>query len=140
MGGLIFSWRVTWILTRTMWESLVPTRPVNGRELRYFAAPGSCPGKRTAFTAITKDGTFSDVSKQSGIRLEGDYYGFAVLTGDFQNRGLTDIYVACDSTASLLYRNQGDGTFREVGIMAGCAFNQDGVAQAGMGAAAGDYD
>lgn len=105
-----------------------------------FCGPRGFRGQSSVLYRNNRNGTFSDVSHEAQIRLPGDYYGFAVLTGDFQNRGLTDIYVACDSTASLLFHNNGDGTFREVGIQAGCAYSEDGVAQAGMGAAAGDYD
>lgn len=105
-----------------------------------FCGPRGFAGQNNSLYRNNRDGTFSDVSRQAGILVPGEHYAFAVLTGDFENRGLTDIYVACDSTASLLYRNNGDGTFQEVGVQAGCAYNDDGLAQAGMGAAAGDYD
>jgi hypothetical protein len=59
---------------------------------------------------------------------------------DFDNDGWPDIYVACDTAASLLYRNNHDGTFREVAVPAGCAFDENGVAQSGMGVAVGDFD
>jgi enediyne biosynthesis protein E4 len=86
------------------------------------------------------DGTFSDVSVASGVSLPRGHYGFTALTGDFDNDGWPDIYVACDGTPSLLFRNNHDGTFTEIGVKAGCAFNDDGKEQAGMGAAAGDYN
>jgi hypothetical protein len=86
------------------------------------------------------DGTFSDVSVASGVSLPRGHYGFTALTGDFDNDGWPDIYVACDTTPSLLFRNNHDGTFTEIGVKAGCAFNDDGKEQAGMGAAAGDYN
>jgi hypothetical protein len=63
-----------------------------------------------------------------------------VLTGDFNNNGWPDIYVANDSTASALYENQKDGKFRDVALEAGCALSADGKPQAGMGVSAGDYD
>jgi hypothetical protein len=62
-----------------------------------------------------------------------------VLPGDFDNDGWPDIYIACDSTPSILYRNNRNGTFTDIGVPSGTAFNQDGEEQAGMGAAAGDY-
>ena len=69
-----------------------------------------------------------------------NHYGLGVLTGDYDNDGRPDVYVACDSTASLLYRNKGDGAFEELGLFSGAAYNEDGQEQAGMGVAAGDYD
>ena len=86
------------------------------------------------------DGTFTDVSKISGIRKATGCYGLGVLTADFQNRGWPDIYVACDSTASLLFHNKTDGTFTEDGVQAGVAYTEDGLEQAGMGVSAGDYN
>ena len=86
------------------------------------------------------DGTFTDVSEASGVSRPRGHYGFTALTGDFNNDGWPDIYVACDSTPSILFRNNHDGTFTDKAVEAGCAFNDDGKEQAGMGAAAGDYD
>ena len=59
---------------------------------------------------------------------------------DFDNDGWPDIYVACDTAPSLLYRNNHDGTFREIGVPAGCAFDENGAALAGMGVGVGDFD
>ena len=86
------------------------------------------------------EGKFRDVSKQAGVLAPGGRYGLGVIAADFDDDGLVDIYVACDMTPSLLYRNKGDGTFEETGGIAGVAFNADGQLQAGMGAAAADYD
>jgi hypothetical protein len=86
------------------------------------------------------DGTFTDVSKKAGISIPTGHYSFTPLTGDFDNDGWPDIYVSCDSTPSLLYRNNHDGTFKEVAVAAGCAYNDDGLVQSGMGVSAGDYD
>jgi len=85
------------------------------------------------------DGTFSDVSQKAGIRSTGPCYGLTSLTADFDHDGWPDIYVACDSTASLLYHNNQDGTFAEIGKKAGVAFNEDGLEQAGMGLSADDF-
>ena len=86
------------------------------------------------------DGTFADVSDKSGIaKVEGRYSMSAIAT-DFNNDGWPDIYVACDSTASTLYRNNRDGTFTDVALETGAAYNEDGQAQAGMGVAIGDYN
>jgi hypothetical protein len=86
------------------------------------------------------DGTFKDVSDASGIAKVRGRYSMTATTTDFNSDGWTDIYVACDSTASTLYRNNKDGTFTDVALEAGCAYNEDGNAQAGMGVATGDYN
>ena len=85
-------------------------------------------------------GHFTDVTRQAGIETPPHYYGFTVLTGDFDNDGWPDIYVACDSTPSLYFHNKRNGTFEEIGLISGVAVNEDGREQAGMGATAGDYD
>jgi hypothetical protein len=86
------------------------------------------------------DGTFTDVTEKSGVAKTAAYYCFTALTGDFDNDGWLDVYVACDSTPSLFFHNNHDGTFTETGVLAGVAFNDDGHEQAGMGAHAIDYD
>jgi hypothetical protein len=83
---------------------------------------------------------FSDVSEKSTIGAATGCYGFTALASDFDNDGYPDLYVACDSTASLLYINKRNGTFEESGIFAGVALNEDGQEQAGMGIAVADYD
>lgn len=101
------------------------------------------------------DGTFEDVSEKAGIaqprglsepsfakrnwRPVGSY-GMGAAAADFDNDGWPDIYVACDTAPSLLYRNNRDGTFTELGVAAGCAFNEDGAAMAGMGVGVADYN
>ena len=85
------------------------------------------------------DETFSDVSAASGIaKVEGGY-GLTAVAADFDNDGWPDIYVACDSTPSLLFRNNHDGTFREEGLERGAALSDDGMEQAGMGLGVGDF-
>lgn len=86
------------------------------------------------------DGTFADVSDKSGIAKVAGRYSMTAITTDFNNDGWPDIYVACDSTASTLYRNNRDGTFTDVSLETGTAYNEDGQAQAGMGVAIGDYN
>ncbi len=86
------------------------------------------------------DGTFADVSDKSGIAKVEGRYSMTATTTDFNNDGWPDIYVACDSTASTLYRNNRDGTFTDVALETGTAYNEDGQAQAGMGVAIGDYN
>jgi hypothetical protein len=82
------------------------------------------------------DGTFEDVSESSGIRsvnLAEATYGLGVVPFDADGDGWPDLYVANDTCPNLLFRNRGDGTFEEVGALAGVAFSDEGQAQAGMG-------
>ena len=85
------------------------------------------------------DGTFTDVSKKSGILKYPPCYGLTSIPGDYDNDGWTDIYVACDSTPSILYHNNKDGTFSDIATTAGVAYSEDGTEQAGMGVSADDY-
>ncbi|HEY6990034.1 MAG TPA: CRTAC1 family protein, partial [Bryobacteraceae bacterium] len=85
------------------------------------------------------DGTFRDISETSGVTKPEGHYGLSVLTGDFNEDGLTDIYVACDQTPSLLYINKGGDRFEEEGVLRGVAFDQNGKALSGMGVDAADY-
>jgi hypothetical protein len=85
------------------------------------------------------DGTFKDVSVKSGIAAAKGSYGLTAVAADFDNDGWPDIYVACDSTPSLLFRNNHDGTFSEEGLERGVALNEDGLEQAGMGLGIGDF-
>lgn len=85
------------------------------------------------------DGTFTDISEQSGIAEPFGHYSLGVLTGDFNEDGQPDIYVACDQTPSLLYINKGHGKFEEEGVIRGVAFDQNGKAMSGMGVTAADF-
>ena len=84
------------------------------------------------------DGTFTDVSRQSGIGRLRETYGMTVVAADLDDDGWPDIYVACDSTPSLLFMNNHDGTFREEAVQRGVALSEDGMEQAGMGVGVGD--
>ena len=86
------------------------------------------------------DGTFTDVSREAGISASRGSYGMTVVAADLDEDGWPDIYVACDSTPSLLFMNNHDGTFREEGVARGVALNEDGIEQAGMGIGVGDYE
>jgi len=86
------------------------------------------------------DGTFADASKQSGVAAASGSYPMTCVAADYDNDGWPDIYVACDSTPSWLFRNQHDGTFREEALERGIALSEDGMEQAGMGLAVGDVD
>ncbi|MFZ1009743.1 MAG: CRTAC1 family protein [Candidatus Sulfotelmatobacter sp.] len=86
------------------------------------------------------DGTFTDVSKSSGIASLHGSYGLTAAAFDVDEDGWPDILVACDSTPSLLLMNNHDGTFREEGLLRGVALNGEGREVAGMGVGLGDYD
>ena len=85
------------------------------------------------------DGTFTDVSKESGLDSLRASYGLTAVTFDADGDGWPDIYLACDTTPSLLLLNNHDGTFREEGLMRGVAISSDGGAMSGMGIGIGDY-
>ncbi len=86
------------------------------------------------------DGTFTDVSRETGISELRESYGMTAVVADFNEDGWPDIYVACDSTPSLLLINNGKGKFSEEGVLRGVALSEDGMEQAGMGIGIGDYD
>ena len=106
----------------------------------YCGPRGLHPFGRSYLYHNNGHGAFTDASEASGIRKAAGCYGLGVLTADFENRGWPDVYEACDSVASLFYRNNGDGTLTERGVEAGVAYTEDGLEQAGMGVSAGDYD
>src|SRR5256885_1554213 len=86
------------------------------------------------------DGTFTDVSREAGVSELRESYGMTAVAADFNEDGWPDIYVACDSTPSLLLMNTGKNTFNEEGVLRGVALSDDGMEQAGMGIGVGDYD
>lgn len=108
--------------------------------LDVMCGPQGLPKARNFLYHSNGNGTFSDVSELAGILKPGGRYGLGAVSADFDDDGWPDIYVACDMTPSLLYRNRHDGTFEERGVEAGVAYNFDGQLQAGMGVAVADYD
>ncbi len=120
-------------------------KPGQTANCRWLGVPVTCgprgfPHGRHSLYRNKGDGTFTDVSAASGIANAKDSYGLTAIAADFDDDGWPDIYVACDSTPSLLFMNNHDGTFREEGAIRGVAYGEDGQEQAGMGAAVGDYD
>jgi enediyne biosynthesis protein E4 len=105
-----------------------------------MCGPRGLPGAKNILYRNRGDGTFENVTAKAHIDRTDGHYAFSVSTLDFNEDGWPDIFVACDSTPSILYRNNRDGTFTDVAVTAGSAFNEDGREQAGMGSTIGDYN
>ena len=109
----------------------------NGR--RIYSNPRVYEGVSDTLYRNNGDGTFTDVTQRAGVYNDTGK-GLGVTCGDYDNDGRIDIYVANDTTPNFLYRNMGNGTFMDLGVIAGVAYNEDGVAEGGMGVDFGDYD
>jgi hypothetical protein len=121
--------------------------PVGGssRYCKYRGVPVNCGplGLARETCSLYRNngqGTFTEVTEKAGILKPGGRYGLSAVAFDYNNDGWPDLFVACDSSPNLLFRNNHDGTFTEVGMEAGCSVNGDGLEQANMGVAVGDYD
>ena len=119
--------------------------PARGKDpaCNYFGVPTLCgPGgleqEPCRLYRNNGDGTFSDVSAKSGIGAVKPGYAMTAIATDLDGDGWPDIYVACDSSPSLLFRNNHDGTFTEEGLERGVSLSEDGKEQAGMGLGIGD--
>ena len=112
----------------------------NWKGIPVFCGPRGLPPGIGSLYRNNGDGTFTDVSDASGIAKAKGSYMMTAVAADFNNDGWPDIYVACDSTPSFLFRNNRDGTFTEIGLESGVALNEDGNPQAGMGVGIGDYN
>ncbi len=112
----------------------------NWKGIPVLCGPRGLPHGRHSLYRNNGDGTFTDVTEQAGITAATPGYGMTVVAADLDEDGWPDIYVACDSTPSLLFMNNRDGTFREEGVLRGVALSDDGGEQAGMGVGIGDYD
>ncbi len=106
---------------------------------RAYCHPDNYDGMTNILYHNNGDGTFTDVSAKAGI-ANATGKGLGVVFADYDGDGFTDIFVANDSVQCFLYHNNGNGTFTEVGLLAGVGYNEDGKTFAGMGADFGDYD
>jgi enediyne biosynthesis protein E4 len=109
------------------------------RGIAVSCGPRGLTGSRDRLYHNNGDGTFTDVTEKLNID-PGAYYGLGVLWLDYDKDGCLDLYVANDSSPSLLYHNNCNGGFDEVGAQAGVAYSSDGREQAGMGIDSADYD
>jgi len=119
--------------------------PGEGSHCVWKGVPVNCgpkglPTDTSLFYRNRGDGTFEDVSDASGIARVTGRYPMTAIAADLNDDGWTDLYVASDSTAAILYRNNRDGTFTDVAIESGAAFDERGNPQAGMGLAIADVD
>jgi len=105
-----------------------------------MCGPRGLAGAKNILYHNLGNGKFEDVTAKAKIDQTSGHYAFSVSTFDFDDDGWPDIYVACDSTPSILYHNNRDGTFTDIAVTAGAAYNEDGREQAGMGSTIADYD
>jgi hypothetical protein len=106
---------------------------------KSYCTPESYKGQSPTLYHNRGDGTFDDVTKRAGLHDPASKaLGVALI--DFNDDGWMDLFVANDTQPNRLYENKGNGTFTDVGVAAGVAFNEAGVARAGMGVDAADYD
>lgn len=120
-------------------------KPGENPNCNWKGVPVSCGprGLKTARHWLYRnrgDGTFEDISEKAGIAKFDKSFGMTATAFDIDEDGWQDIYNACDSTPSLMFRNNGDLTFTEEGIERGIALNDDGMEQAGMGLGIGDVN
>jgi len=109
------------------------------KNVRAYCHPNVYNGLPDVLYRNNGDGTFTDITREAGIySTAGKDLG--VVFGDYDNDGWADIYVANDSVPNFLFHNQGNGTFKEVAVQVGMAVAEGGLAKAGMGIDAGDYD
>ncbi len=105
-----------------------------------FCGPRGLPFGTATLFHQKQDGSFEDLTQASGISAARDFYAFTPVAADLNGDGWTDIYFASDSTPSVLFRNEKNGKFREIGTETGVAFNEHGFEQGGMGIGVGDYN
>jgi hypothetical protein len=106
---------------------------------RYYCIPRVYPPGRSWLFHNNGDGTFSDVTQQSGIgRFLGKAWG--VVATDINNDGLMDLFVANDTVANFLFVNRGKGKFEEIALNAGVGFSAEGRERSGMGVDSADFD
>ncbi len=121
--------------------------PIRGKDpacnyngVPVFCGPNGLPQEGCRLYRNNGNGKFQDVTEASGIANAKPGYGLTAVAADFDGDGWPDIYVACDTSPSLYFHNNHDGTFTEQALDRGVSLSEDGQVQAGMGVAVGDYD
>lgn len=105
-----------------------------------MCGPRGLPEAKNILYHNLGSGKFENVTAKAHIDQTPGHYALSVSTLDFDDDGWPDIYIACDTAPSILYHNNRDGTFTDVAVTAGAAFNEDGRAQAGMGSTVADFN
>ena len=121
----------------------VPYLPCGEDGTQTYCHPSLFEGAPDTLYRNNGDGTFTDVSQATGVGGIGGMFhgkGLGVVSADFNNDGAPDLYVANDDTRNDFFYNNGDGTFSEISLLAGCAYSFNGIAQAGMGVTVADYN
>jgi hypothetical protein len=123
---------VKWTEKGDLWCSL-------DGQTKSYCTPESYKGTSSKLYRNLGGGKFEDVSKKAGV-AEATSKSLGIVVFDMDNNGWPDIFVANDTQPNKLYKNNGNGTFSEVGVAAGVAFGEDGTARGAMGVDAADYD
>lgn len=110
------------------------------RGVKVQCGPRGLPSQGDRFYENRGDGTFIERTREAGFEQPQTYYGLGVIWADYDDDGHIDVFVANDSVPNFLFQNNGDGTFSEIGLLAGVSFNEDGREQAGMGVDFADFD
>ena len=121
----------------------VPYLPCGEDGTQTYCHPSLFEGAPDTLYRNNGDGTFTDVSQATGVGGSGGMFhgkGLGVVSADFNNDGAPDLYIANDDTRNDFFYNNGDGTFSEISLLAGCAYSFNGIAQAGMGVTVADYN
>ena len=108
--------------------------------IEVYCGPKGMVGAADVLYRNEGRGQYVDITDSSGVSKANRYYGLGVIATDYDHDGLPDLFVANDETPNVLFHNNGDGTFIDVALIAGVAYNGDGDTEAGMGVDSGDYD
>jgi hypothetical protein len=136
-------WLDLFVTNYLEFDSSVPgaqSKSCSYKGVPVFCGPGGFKGGANILYRNKGNGTFEDITRQAGVEAQEPHYSFTAVFEDFDLDGWPDLYVANDSTPNYMYKNLGDGRFREVGFQSGTAFSEDGRPQASMGVAIGDYN
>jgi hypothetical protein len=136
-------WIDVFVTNYLEFDSKVPgaaSKNCSYKGIPVFCGPGGFKGGANVLYHNNGDGTFNDVTKSAAVEAHEPHYSFTAVFEDFDLDGWPDLYVANDSTPNYLYKNLGNGRFKEIGFESGTALSEDGRAQASMGVAVGDYN